>query len=96
MAKKDRQKAKAQKIPEKPKPKPKAKFTLPFGKRNYVLFAIGLAIIVIGYIALGYGDITLAPILLVLGYCVVIPIAIIISPEKKQRREQPPTPKPQS
>ncbi len=55
----------------------------PFGKRNYLLFAVSLIIIVIGYVCLGYGDdpdhpitITLAPILLVIGYS-VIPFAIM-------------------
>ena len=50
-------------------------FDWPFGKKNYILFAIALVIIVIGYICLGYGDdpnhpltLTVAPILLVLGY----------------------------
>ena len=50
----------------------------PFGKRNYLVFALALVVIIIGYITLGQGSITLAPILLVLGYCVLIPIALII------------------
>jgi hypothetical protein len=51
------------------------------------LFAIGIFVIVIGYITLGYGSITLAPILLVLGYCVIIPIAIIINGGREKPRE---------
>jgi uncharacterized membrane protein HdeD (DUF308 family) len=50
----------------------------PFGKRNYLVFALALVAIIIGYVALGQGSITLAPILLVLGYCVLIPIALLI------------------
>ncbi len=50
----------------------------PFGKKNYIAFAIALAVIIVGYISLGQGSITLAPILLVLGYCVLIPVALII------------------
>lgn len=50
----------------------------PFGKRNYLVFALALVVIIIGYITLGQGSITLAPILLVVGYCVLIPIALII------------------
>ena len=53
-------------------------FEWPFGPRNYILFAIGLLVIIVGYISLSAGSITLAPILLVLGYCVLIPISIII------------------
>ncbi len=50
---------------------------LPFTKSNYYIFAAGLIAIILGYITLSQGDITLAPILLVLGYCVIIPIAIL-------------------
>jgi len=50
----------------------------PFGKKNYLIFALALVVIIIGYITLGEGSITLAPILLVLGYCVLIPIALLI------------------
>ena len=55
----------------------------PFGTKNYILFGIALVIIIVGYICLGYGDdpnhpitLTVAPILLVLGY-LVIPFAIM-------------------
>ena len=55
----------------------------PFGKKNYILLAASLLIIIVGYICLGYGDdpnnsisMTLAPILLVAGY-VLVPFAIM-------------------
>jgi hypothetical protein len=50
----------------------------PFGPRNYMVFGAAMVTIILGYIALGQGSITLAPILLVLGYCVLVPIALII------------------
>jgi multidrug efflux pump subunit AcrB len=50
----------------------------PFGMKNYLIFAAALVVIVIGYITLGNGSMTLAPALLVLGYCVLIPVAIMI------------------
>ena len=53
-------------------------FKWPFGPRNYMVFALAIVIIIIGYISLGQGSITLAPILLVLGYCVLIPVSLII------------------
>jgi len=40
------------------------------------LFAAGLAAVVLGYLALGLGSLTLAPLLLVAGYCLVIPVAL--------------------
>ena len=50
----------------------------PFGPKNYILFAVALVVIIVGYISLGQGSITLAPILLILGYCVLVPLAIWI------------------
>ena len=50
---------------------------LPFTKLNYYIFAAGLLAIVLGYFTLSQGSITLAPILLVVGYCVIIPVAIL-------------------
>lgn len=59
------------------------RFEWPFGPRNYLIFAIGILVIVVGYISLWAGSITLAPILLVLGYCVLIPVSIIVNGKKK-------------
>jgi len=50
---------------------------LPFGRKNYLLFGVGAVVIVAGYVALARGSITLAPILLLTGYLVVIPWAIV-------------------
>ena len=50
----------------------------PFGKKNYILFGVAMVVAIVGYIALGKGSITLAPILLVLAYCVLMPLAIMI------------------
>jgi hypothetical protein len=60
-----------------PKPAAPPEAELPFGRKNYALFGIAALIIVAGYIALSRGSITLAPILLLLGYLVVIPWAIM-------------------
>lgn len=87
MAKKDKYKGKPK---ARPKPKiegHKEKSVLPFTRKNYVLFAIGIFVIIVGYITLGYGSVTLAPILLVLGYCVIIPIAIIINGGREKLKE---------
>ena len=53
-----------------------------FTKRNWQWLIAGAVVIVIGFIALAMGSITLAPILLVLGYCVLLPIGILIGPPK--------------
>lgn len=64
--------------------------SLPFERENYILFAIGLGLLIIGYISLAQGpwnsflSLTLAPILLVVGYCVVIPLAILYRKREKK------------
>ncbi len=64
---------------------------LPFSKINYLLFGIALAILVAGYWALaqppvdGFLTLTVAPILLVISYCVLIPLAIIWSSTNKPK-----------
>ena len=87
MAKEDKRKIKQQVKPIVKGYKAEAKSLLPFTKKNYIWFAVGLVVIVLGYITLGYGSITLAPILLVVGYCVIIPVAIIINGGKEKPKE---------
>ena len=57
--------------------KPPAK-KLVFSRRNWMAFMVGIIVILVGFYALSRGSMTLAPILLVLGYCVIIPLAILI------------------
>ncbi len=60
----------------------------PFNKINYVLFGIGIISIIIGYVLIAYNPVDsmistqIGPVILFLGYCVIIPIAIIYSPKK--------------
>ena len=59
-----------------------------FSKLNYLLFIFGLLMIFIGYIVMATGHVnsfqslTLAPILLFLGYIIFIPLSLIISNNK--------------
>ena len=56
-----------------------------FDKINYILFIIGLVLIIVGYILMVMGGVnsfqslTLAPLMLFVGYLVVIPISILIN-----------------
>ncbi len=56
----------------------------PFGKINYILFFVGLATIALGYVLMYTGDtysfqsISLSPFILVIGYCIIIPLAVLI------------------
>jgi hypothetical protein len=45
--------------------------------RSITLWVAALAVIAVGFADLSRGGTTLAPILLVLGYCVLVPIAIL-------------------
>jgi hypothetical protein len=49
---------------------------LNFGSRNYMILGAALICILVGFLALSRGSITLAPILLVLGYCVLVPYGL--------------------
>jgi hypothetical protein len=51
---------------------------LSWGLRNNVLLGLGIAALVAGYVALSRGSTTLAPVLLVTGYCVLIPASLLI------------------
>ncbi len=50
--------------------------TLQFGPKNAIYAAAGSVSLVVGYWLLAQGSITLAPLLLVLGYVVLLPLAI--------------------
>jgi hypothetical protein len=45
--------------------------------RSIALWGAALAVIVLGFADLARGGTTVAPVLLVLGYCVLVPIAIL-------------------
>lgn len=47
-------------------------------KKNYLLLGAGIATIGAGFITLAQGSATIAPILLVIGYCVLVPLALLL------------------
>lgn len=51
---------------------------LQFTRRNGIFAGAGLVCVVGGFALLAQGSITLAPVLLVLGYVVFLPLAIIL------------------
>lgn len=58
-----------------------------FTSANMILFAVSFLVIIAGFYFLSRGSITLAPILLVLGYCVLVPLAVIYRPKGAKSRE---------
>jgi len=67
---------------------------LPLGRENFIILGIGLAVIVAGYLAMlegsveGFLPLVVAPILLVLGYCVIIPFGILYKKDWFKKKAQ--------
>ena len=59
-------------------PAENAEGSLRFSPKNLALLAAGMVAIVAGYVLLSGGDTVAAPLLLVLGYAVLIPLGIIL------------------
>ena len=59
-----------------------------FEKINYQIFSIGIILILIGYIIMISGSTTsivstkVSPVILVIGYCVIIPLSILFKKNK--------------
>jgi hypothetical protein len=59
-------------------------YSLPYDRRNAIVFAAAIGAILVGYIAMaqppvdGFLSLTLAPILLVIGYVFLIPAALLM------------------
>jgi len=49
-----------------------------WGPINSLVLGIGVATLIAGYVALSKGSTTLAPVLLVLAYCGLVPTALLI------------------
>ncbi len=62
------------------------KFTL--DKTNYILFFLGIITIIIGYFLMAKGEVnstqalSIAPVVLLIGYLVIIPTAILYKKKK--------------
>ena len=60
-----------------------------FTKKNYILFILGIIFIISGYIIMALGEtysfqsLTLAPVILTIGYLVLIPSALIYKDKSK-------------
>jgi hypothetical protein len=67
--------------------------SLPFNKQNLQILIIGLAVIVLGYIAMSQGPVdsfwtmTVAPLLLLVAFLGIIPYAIMYGHKKKNEEK---------
>ena len=63
--------------------KEKVNFQWPYKRKNYVLFAIGVFVIIVGYLIMYLGKVDsfqsliLSPIFLLIGYLIIIPYALL-------------------
>jgi len=55
-----------------------ARSRLRFGPKNYIVLGAALVSLVLGYWLLSRGSTALAPVLLVLGYCVLFPVGLAL------------------
>ena len=71
---------------------------LPLRRENFYIIGAGLVVILAGYLAMlgapveGFLPLVLAPTLLVLGYCVIIPVGIMYRPWRRPRSDGGPEP----
>ena len=60
-----------------------AKFLWPYKRKNYLLFGVGVFVIIVGYLIMYLGDVNsfqslvISPLLLLLGYLIIIPAALL-------------------
>ncbi|MCH8023179.1 MAG: hypothetical protein IIB43_00560 [Candidatus Marinimicrobia bacterium] len=60
-----------------------------FSRTNYLIFLAGIVDILMAYVIMATGDtnsfqaLTLAPIMLVIGYIILIPLAILYKPGRR-------------
>ncbi len=66
----------------------------PLERENFIILGVGVLVIILGYVALsenkveGFVPLVLAPVLLVLGYCVIVPFGIMFRKKDKPRPSQ--------
>lgn len=71
-----------------------------FGWKNYIIFGLGLIVLIVGYYLLaqpasdpskpaaeGFLSLNVAPILLVVAYLIIIPIALLLRRTKKTEEQ---------
>ena len=72
------------------------KWEFPLGKKNFIVIGIGIAVILLGYLMMSLSVTTpeswnnpiavnVAPVVLILGYCVIIPYGILLKEKDEQK-----------
>lgn len=67
----------------KAKNKQSVKFSWPYKRKNYLLFGVGVFVIIMGYLIMYFGEVdsfqslVISPLLLLAGYLIIIPLALL-------------------
>lgn len=76
-------KVKSKKVQSSKLGKKQKEFSFPLEKENFMIIGLGILVLVIGYVLMsqnsvdGFMPTVVAPILLVAGYCIIIPYGIL-------------------
>jgi hypothetical protein len=82
-------KSKNKKIQSSKLSKQKKEFSFPLEKENFTIIGLGIVVLIVGYVLMsqnsvdGFLPTIIAPILLVAGYCVIIPYGILKKPKSQ-------------
>ncbi len=74
--------------------KGKSPFTDFWGKENYIILAVGLILIVLGFFLMAQGpydnplSLSVSPVILVIAYIVVIPLSIVYRSKKEKEKTE--------
>jgi hypothetical protein len=72
---------------KRPVGKPKKEITFPLGKENFMIIGLGIVVLIVGYFIMsqnsvdGFMPTVVAPIVLLAGYCLIIPYGILKKPK---------------
>ena len=65
-------------------------FNIYWDKKNYLILALGIAVIIIGYVFMSMGSwnsfpsLFISPILLIIGYIIILPASILYMKKKEE------------
>jgi uncharacterized membrane protein len=65
--------------------KEQKKDRLNMSKGNFLMLAVALIVLTLGYFVMGKNDITISPLLVTLSYVVLIPFALLFDFQKKDK-----------
>ncbi len=61
----------------------KEKERLRLGKINMLLLVLAASVLVLAYVIMSFNEISISPVLLLIAYVVIIPVALLWQPRKR-------------